>query len=123
MQQLLEKQLNKQGYQQSEINPGFWTHDWRLIYFSLCIDEFGVKYFFEHNAEHLMRVLRDHYKISHDWRIKSYLELDLDWDYNHLMVQFSMLSYVTVGHSKYYNTPTPASRNTNHTRILIQLMT
>ena len=100
MQQLLEKQLNKRGYYQSEINRGFLTHHWRLGYFLLCVDDFGVKYFFEHNAEHLMTVLRYHYKISHDWRIKWYLGMDLDWDYDHRKVHLSMLSYVTDAHKR-----------------------
>ena len=43
-QQLLEKRLNKEGYRQSEVVPGLWTHDWRPITFSLVVDDFGVKY-------------------------------------------------------------------------------
>ena len=42
--QLLEKTLNKKGYHQSRITPGFWTQERRLICFSLCVDDFGVKY-------------------------------------------------------------------------------
>ena len=63
------KQLNKRGYHQSEITPVFWMHNWRLICFSLCIDDFGVKYVVKNNVEHLITVLRDHYKISHNWSI------------------------------------------------------
>ena len=43
-QQLLEKRLNKKVYHQSEINLGLWKHTWRPICFSLCVDDFGVKY-------------------------------------------------------------------------------
>ena len=43
-QQLLEKILNNKGYQQSGIIPGFWMHEWRPIFFSLCVDDFVVKY-------------------------------------------------------------------------------
>ena len=28
VQQLIEKQLNKKGYHQSDINPGLWKHKW-----------------------------------------------------------------------------------------------
>ena len=35
-QQLLEKRLNEKGYRQSDTTPGYWTHDWRPISFSLC---------------------------------------------------------------------------------------
>ena len=34
-QQLLEKRLNKKGYSQSKLTPGFWTHKWRAVSFTL----------------------------------------------------------------------------------------
>eukprot|EP00804_Cyclotella_cryptica_P003824 CCRYP_018941-RA/>CCRYP_018941-RA protein AED:0.08 eAED:0.08 QI:0/-1/0/1/-1/0/1/0/151 len=43
-QQLLEKRLALNGYRQSSITPGFWKHNWRPISFTLCVDDFGVKY-------------------------------------------------------------------------------
>ena len=43
-QQLLEKQLNNKGYSQENLVPGLWTHSWRPITFTLCVDDFGVKY-------------------------------------------------------------------------------
>ena len=58
-QQLIEKLLNKKGYHQSEITPGLWKHKWLPIYFSLCVEDFGVKYFGKYHAENLMSVLRD----------------------------------------------------------------
>ena len=41
--ELLEKRSNKAGYKQSGLTPGFWTHTWRPISFTLCVDDFGVK--------------------------------------------------------------------------------
>jgi hypothetical protein len=93
-QQLLEKRLNKKGYRQSELTPGFWTHDWRPISFSLCVDDFGVKYVGKQHADHLMTILKEHYTISSDWEGKRYLGLDLDWDYDNRTVHLSMLAYV-----------------------------
>ena len=43
-QQLLEKQLNDKGYSQDNLVPGLWTHSWRPITLTLCVDDFGVKY-------------------------------------------------------------------------------
>jgi len=43
-QQLLEKRLEKHRYKQSKLIPGFLTHKWRPIQFSLMVDDFGVKY-------------------------------------------------------------------------------
>ena len=77
-QQLLEKQLNKKGYHQIDINPGLWKRTWRMVCFSLCVEDFGVKYVGKHHTENLMPVLRESYKISHDWKGKKYLGIDLD---------------------------------------------
>ena len=63
-QQLLDKILNKKGYKQSGITPGLWTHNWRPICFSLCVDDFVVKYVGQKHTKHLMVVLQEHYKIS-----------------------------------------------------------
>ena len=92
--QLLEKRLNKNGYKHSEITPGFWTHDWRPICFSLCVDDFSIKYVGTQHVEHLMTVIREHYKISSNSKGKRYLGLNLDWDYNKRKVYLSMLGYV-----------------------------
>ena len=80
-QRLLEKRLNREGYKQIQVTPGFWTHYWRLVSFSLCVYDVGVKYFGKEHAYHLMVALSKIYKISSDWEGKQYLGLDLDWDY------------------------------------------
>ena len=41
---LLEKRLNKRGYQQSKLVPSLWTHNWRPVQFTLVVEDFGVKY-------------------------------------------------------------------------------
>ena len=94
-QQLLEKRLNKKDYHQSEITPGLWKHTWRPICFSLCVNDFGVKYVGKHHAENFMLVLRESHKISHDWKGKKYLGVDIYWGYSHRKVHLSMLVYVT----------------------------
>ena len=56
-QELLEKRLNKEGYYQSKYTPGFWTHNTRSISFTLCVDDFGVKYVKEEDKKHLIDCL------------------------------------------------------------------
>ena len=94
-QQLLEKRLNKEGYHQSELTLGLWTHTWRPISFALCVNDFSVKYVGKQNVEHLLSVLKTDYKISTEWSSKRYIGIDLDWDYAHKKVYLSMLQYVT----------------------------
>ncbi len=65
-QELLEKRLNKHGYQQSPSTPGLWRHDFRSISFMLCVDKFGIKYNGCKPAEHLATILNEHYKCLQD---------------------------------------------------------
>ncbi len=66
-QELLEKCLNKHGYCQSPLTPGLWRHDFRPISFTLCVDDFGIKYIGREHAKHLASILSKHYRCSHDW--------------------------------------------------------
>ena len=66
-------------------------HDWRPICLSLCVDDFGVKCVGKQHTEHLIEVLKEHYKILSNWKGKKYLGLDIDWDYDNRTVQMSML--------------------------------
>ena len=93
-QQLLEERFNAKGYSQSTLVPGLCTHEWRPITFTLCVDNFGVKYTGEQHADHLLDILQEHYTISNDWSGSRYLVMYIDWDYARQEVHLSMLSYV-----------------------------
>ena len=75
------------------MTPGFWTHSWRPISFTLVVDDFGVKYVGNDHADHLVRVLKEHYEISEDWEGKKYIGLTFDWDYKKRQVHVSMPGY------------------------------
>jgi hypothetical protein len=79
---LLEKCLNKQGYQQSKLVPGLWKHNTRPIQFTLVVDDFGVKYIRKEHAQHLKNTLEEHYKHTCNWTDKCCIGIKLDWDYN-----------------------------------------
>ena len=80
-QQLLGKQLSNKGYRQDTLVPGIWTHSWRPITFTLCVDDFGVKYVGKQHAYHLIAILEEHYTISQEWNGARYLGMDINWDY------------------------------------------
>ena len=86
----------KQGYTQSKVTPGFWTHAWRPISFTLLVDDFGVKYVGKEHANHLVRVLKEKYEISEDWGGKKYIGLTFDCDYRKRQVHVSMTGYVNM---------------------------
>ena len=80
-QKLLEERLEKHDHKQSDTTPGFWTHKWRPISFTLIVDDFGVKYVGEEHANHLISVLSEHYVVKKDWKGEKYCGITLDWDY------------------------------------------
>ena len=80
-QELLKKELEKHGYQQSKMTPGFWKHKWRPISFLLVVDDFGVKYVGKKHITNLTNALKENYQISQDWTGSKYCGLELDWDY------------------------------------------
>ena len=92
-QELLTKRLEKHGYYQSETTPGFWRHKTRPICFSLIVDDFGVKYVGKEHAEHLVNVLKEHYKVSEDWKGEKFSGIAMDWDYIARKVHLSMPGY------------------------------
>jgi hypothetical protein len=66
--ELLEKCLNKYGYQQTKWVPGFWKHDTSPIQFTLVVDDFGIKYVGKEHAQHLKNALEEH--------LQTYMQLD-----------------------------------------------
>ena len=94
VQELLEKLVEKHGYQQSKLTPGFWKHRWRLISFSLVVNDFGVKYLGKQHVTHLINALKENYEISQDWAGSKYYGLQLDWDYTRREVHLSIPGYV-----------------------------
>jgi hypothetical protein len=93
-QDLLTKQLNKAGYRQSKITPGYWQHNWQPISFTLVVDDFGVKYVNKDNVRHLISSLSQDYTINTNWEGRRYLGLTLDWDYSQRKVHLSMPKYI-----------------------------
>ena len=91
---LLEKRLNKHGYQQSKLVPGLWKHDWRPVQFTLVVDDFGVKYVGEEHALHIKKALEEDYKVTTEWNGKHYIGITLDWDYNQHQVHLAMPGYI-----------------------------
>ena len=94
LQTLHEKRLNAHGYHQSRFTPDLWTHEWRLIYFTLIVDDFGVKYVGKEHADHLIKFIKENYEVTEDWEGKLYLGLTFDWNYDTRSVHLSMPNYI-----------------------------
>ena len=107
----MEKRLNAEGYRQDTLVPGLWTHLWRPVTFTLCVDDIAVKYVGKQHIDHLMTVLSSHFTISSVCTGSLYLGLNRDWDYEKREVHLSMLSYVQDAPTRFHHS---RPHNTQH---------
>ena len=96
----------KFGYASVARTPSLWMHVTKTIFFSLVVDEFGVKYFGKENANHLIQALSKLYTISIDWTGAQYCGLTLYWDYTCRTCDVSMPNYLPAALHKFQH-PTP----------------
>jgi hypothetical protein len=109
--ELLQRNLAKDGYRPTTHTHGLWTHDTRPISFLLVVDDFRVKYVGREHAEHLMTCIQKNYNISSDWNGTAYCGLTLDWDYKNRTVDVSMTGYIKAALHKYQH---PAQARPEH---------
>ena len=86
--------LIKYGYQHSTITNGLWTHKTRDTVFTLVVNNFGVKYSSQQDADHLMNALKDLYRVTLDWEGRQFIGITLDWNYERRWCEISMPGYV-----------------------------
>ena len=103
--------LGKHGYYQNEYTPGLWLQETRSIAFSLCVDNFRVKYVKEEDKKHLLDSLNQHYKVTVDNEGKRYLGITLEWDYKNRRVHLPMPVYVPKALKRFGHEPHPKLQN------------
>ena len=86
--------LAPHGYYPVPHSPGIWRHKTRKTRFCLCVDDFGIKYFNQDDANHLLAALRQTYEVSVDWTGQEYCGLHFEWNYDKNYVDVSMPRYV-----------------------------
>ena len=82
------------GYKEAGTTPGLFKHETNSIVFCLIVDDFGVKYVGREHAEHLYKVLCNHYQVTTDWAGERYIGIHLRWDYDARIVHLFMPGYV-----------------------------
>mgnify|MGYP003311588239 FL=1 len=63
---LLKERLEQDDYYEVEHTPGLFKHKWRPIWFTLVVDDFGIKYVGKSHLKHLLGVLDKYYDIETD---------------------------------------------------------
>ena len=71
-----------------------WKHNTKPIWFSLVVDDFGVKYINKENADRLIQALQKLYTISIDWNGSLFYGITIDWDYTANTCDISMPKYL-----------------------------
>ena len=77
--------LNKFGYTPSTKNPSLWRHATRNIFFSLVVNDFGVKYVDKTNTNHPISALQELYTVSTDWKGTLFCGLTLNLELHRRM--------------------------------------
>jgi hypothetical protein len=90
----LRKRLAPHGYYECVNTPGLWRHATRPITFSLVVDDFGMKYVGKEHADHLIKCLKEKYKLTEDWTGNLYCGITLDWNYAERTLDISMSGYI-----------------------------
>jgi hypothetical protein len=99
--------LAKYGYTPTKNTPGLFQHATRPITFALVVDDFGVKYVDQANAQHLISAIQDLYTCTTDWTGSLYIGLTLKWDYTTRTCDTSMPGYIQKAITK-FKVQTPA---------------
>jgi hypothetical protein len=104
--ELLQRRLALDGYRPTKHTHVLWKHKTRPVWFSLVVDDFGIKYIRRDNAEHLMVAIWKKYDISSDWTGSAYCGLKIEWDYTNATVDLYMPGYIKATLHKYQH-PAP----------------
>jgi hypothetical protein len=99
--ELLQRNLAKDGYRPTQHTHGLWKHDTHPISFSLVVDDLGVKYVGCEHAENLMECIKNNYNISSDWKGSAYCGLTLEWDCKNHIMDLSIPGYIKAALHKY----------------------
>ena len=86
----LVKHLADFDYAPTTHNPGLWKHKTRPISFILWVDDFDVKYTNPEDVIHLKTSIEKMYKITMDWKGKTYVNLTLKWDYDKRTIKIAL---------------------------------
>jgi hypothetical protein len=84
------------------------------------VNDFGVKYIGEENAQNLIDTLSTNYEITKDWTADTYLGMNLHWNYVELYVDTSMPNYVTKALQRFKHPNTEFPQHAPHPPKTIQ---
>ena len=91
----LIKHLAKHGYHQATNTPCLFRHTSNSVAFTLVVDDFGIKYTNDADADHLLRVLRELYVMTEDRGTEQkYVGITIHHDRQRRRMRLSMPGYI-----------------------------
>ena len=116
----LKTSLQPFGYHPIPGTVGLWKHTSRPTIFCLCVDDFGIKYWFKQDSEHLLHSLSTNFVYTVDCEGKHYYGLTLHWEYKLGYVDISIPGYITNTLTKLNHTPSKSPQHSPHIYFPIQ---
>ena len=107
----LKAHLNKFGFAPVPRTPAMWKNNTKPIFFSLVVEDFGLKYIGKENDYHLIQAVQKLYTISVDWTFSLFCGLTIDWDYAAHTCDISMPKYLQTALLKFQH---PAPKRPQH---------
>ena len=98
--QHLKNCLEPCGHKPMPGTVGLWGHDKRPTKFCLCVDNFGIKYWSDDDANHLCNAIGANFKHTTDRKGINYCGLTIDWNYALGHVDVPMPNYVQEAQKK-----------------------
>ena len=65
--QQLVKHIDVHGYYPIQFTTGLWSHQTLKTTFCLCVDDFGIKFFSQKDANNFLTTLRHKYNVTVEW--------------------------------------------------------
>lgn len=78
------------GYEPIHGTVGLWHHKSRPTKFSLCVDDFRIKYYSDNDIRHLCNAIGANFRYTVDNIGNNYCGLTIDWNYEEGYVDISM---------------------------------
>ena len=91
-----------------------WKHNVRRTTFCVCVDDFGVKYFTQDDANHLLKAIGASYRYTVDWTGANYCGLTFDWHYDSNYVDIAMPHYISKALKRLNHTPPTFPQHSPH---------
>ena len=98
---LLKERLAVDSYFELPYNPGLFKHETRHVWFTLTVDDFGIKHIGNEHALHLTDTLKKHYKVKVVCEGSLYCGIFSKLHYNEGYLDISMPNYVAKKLARY----------------------